>query len=555
VGSALLASVVIATQAFGSAGNEFRTASVADRNVDAVLTSAATVEPVSQAAVAFPVSGTVASVDVKIDDKVIVGQTLASLDPATLTETLHEKQATLAQAELSLKQALSGQQVTRSRGGTGGSGGASSSGTPQASGATSHGTASVSLISTSGAIEVQLISASSSVSATSSDPAIAQAQQAVLAAQHNVDLAIAAADTALATADTACAADLTIPANITSCQSALAAVQAAQNDVKAAQNKLVDASNLLDQLLEQQANTPPSGGGSPGGGTGGAPSGSPGGGTGGAPSGSTDTSGAGSAPSGSTGGTLSGGGGSASPSSADLIAYQKAIDAAAAEVTVAQQSLAQAVIASPLDGTVVAVNLAAVDTVEAASTTANVVVQGAGGYEITTTVGIDRISDVAVGQRATFVPDGSHRALGGDVVYISAVPSSTSATTSYLVVVGLNKSKADLNNGSTGTVRIVTESAKSALAVPTSAITTTGARHTVEVLKGDGTRRVIVRVGAVGETWTEITDGLTSGQVVVLANLSDPLPGSATDSSNGTQGGGFPPGIPNGVRFGRGGGG
>ncbi len=56
------------------------------RDVDAELTSVATIEPVSQAPVAFPAGGTVATVDVAVGvgDTVAVGQELASLDTAQL---------------------------------------------------------------------------------------------------------------------------------------------------------------------------------------------------------------------------------------------------------------------------------------------------------------------------------------------------------------------------------------------------------------------------------------------------------------------------------------
>ena len=52
-----------------------------------------------------------------------------------------------------------------------------------------------------------------------------------------------------------------------------------------------------------------------------------------------------------------------------------------------------------------------------------------------------------------------------------------------------------------------------------------------------------------GDTWTQITSGLKAGQIVVLANLSEPLPGSATNSSTATTGRtGFPAGFrPGGV--------
>ncbi len=501
--------MLVATQAFGSEGNQYRTATAATRDVDAIQSGAATIEPVSQATVAFPVSGTVASVAVKVGDTVTVGTTLASLDPQTLTETLHEKQASLAQAQLNLQKALSGEAVTGAPSG----GGSGVSGSATATGAS---------FSSSTAPGVQLVAARTTVLAASTDPAIAAAQQAVLQAQQEVDAALATASSALSNATAVCANVAGDPSTAPACQAAIDDVLTAQTAVQDAQNTLADAMDTLDTLLQQQADAAPS-----------TPSTSPSDGS--APSGGPSLSGG---PSGS---------GATSPSAADLVSYQKAIDAAAAEVSVAEQALAQASIATPIEGTVVAVNLEVGDSVTADSTTANIVVQGDGGYEVSTTVGIDRVADVSVGQQATFTPDGSHKTLDGKVAFISVVPSSTSTTTSYTVVVGLSNSKVDLDNGSTGTVRIVTESAKSALAVPTSAVSTNGSRHSVEVVNGGDTTRVNVKVGVVGDTWTEVKSGIDAGQEVVLANLSEPLPGSATDSSSSTQGGGgFPTGFPSG---------
>jgi hypothetical protein len=44
-----------------------------------------------------------------------------------------------------------------------------------------------------------------------------------------------------------------------------------------------------------------------------------------------------------------------------------------------------------------------------------------------------------------------------------------------------------------------------------------------------------VQVGVVGDTWTEITSGLTAGEIVVLAQLDAPLPGSATSVPANTR--------------------
>ena len=338
--------------------------------------------------------------------------------------------------------------------------------------------------------------------------------------------------------------------SITACQRQLEVVLAAQQDVSDAQNALAMAATNLDDLLDRRmeavttpSTTKPS---------------------------STDVSGSdvagqggpqvqgGQLPSGIAGGGGSSGGSvSASPSSADLIAYQRDVDAAQASLLVAQQALKQAAIASPIDGHVVAVDLAAGDAVTAGSTTATIVVVGDGGYEVTTTVAVADLPKVEVGQQADVVIDGSRTALDGTVVAIGVAATSTTGATTYPVSISL-PAGTEVLDGSVASVAVVTSSAKDALAVPNSAVHTTGSRHTVDVLEDGKLTEVAVGVGTVGDTWTEITSGLAAGQVVVLADLGEALPGRATESStndrqNGPVGGfggpngqGGPPAFPGG---------
>ena len=436
----------------------------------------------------------------RVGDTVAAGQQLASLDTASLSATLTEKQATLAQAELTLHQALNGESVTPSGGGN------------------------IRTTSTSTGTSSAIVLTAATV-APGGNPQLAQAQQAVLDAQKQVDQALAAADQAMATANSTCEAagvgtttsssssTTTTTASATdpidACKQALDDVHTAQAAVSTAQKQLATASSQLDALLAQQATT----GGSGGTGT-----------TGGTPN-------SGSVPSGSAG---------SSPSSADLVKYQKAVDAAEVEVTAAQQAVAQATIVSPIAGTVVAVNLAVGDEVSAGSSTANIVISGPGGYEVTTNLSVDDIRHVSVGQQALVRMDGTGKALVGKVVAISEAPSSSSSstTTTYRVTVSLEHPGTELRNGATGTVSIVTGTSSASVAVPTSAVTTSGSRHTVDVLDGDTTRTVQVQVGVMGSRWTEITGGVRAGQTVVLATISEPLPDSATSSSNSNSGGG-----------------
>ena len=102
----------------GSDNAGYRVATVGTHDVDAVLSGVATIEPVSQATVAFPVAGTVASVAVQPGEKVTAGQQLASLDTNDLAQTLRQKLEALAQAQLVLSKALAGEDVSSLTGGS-----------------------------------------------------------------------------------------------------------------------------------------------------------------------------------------------------------------------------------------------------------------------------------------------------------------------------------------------------------------------------------------------------------------------------------------------------
>jgi HlyD family secretion protein len=511
VGVAAFAGVSSASS--GASG--YRTAEVSTEEVEQTLAGVGTIEPVDQAAVAFPVSGTVATVDVAVGATVVPGQVLATLDPTQLEASLHESEATLAQAELTLEKVLSGEATSTTSGSSSGPSGSSASSGSAPSGASS--------------------SSSSGSSSTSSvdQAALTAARQAVAAAQHTLDGDLAAAEAALDAATIACATSgstststsststtstTTGAAGSQTCQDALAASLAAQQAVAADVAALNQAISTLDGLVTAGS----SGSGSSSGSTG-----------------SSGTSGSSSS------------GSSTTVSSSDIVAAQKAVDAAAADVAVAQQAVAQGTIVSPIAGTVTSIGLEAGESVSAGSSTSVIRVVGQGGYQVTTSVAVTDLPHVAVGQSATVVADGTTTELTGTVVQIGLVANSASgSSTTYPVVIALTDPELDLPDGGLASVRIVTAATSAVTAVPTSAVTTTDTGHTVVVLKGGSPETIDVEVGTIGSTWTEITGGLEVGDTVVLADLSQALPGSATSSSgststgpNGGGAGSFTPGA------------
>jgi multidrug efflux pump subunit AcrA (membrane-fusion protein) len=532
VGAAVAGALAVNAVAGASGSGGYRTATVQRASVDQALHDTGTVSPVSQATVAFPVAGTVATVDVAAGAAVTTGQTLATLDGEALQRAVNEAQAAVDQAELALAQARSGETPT---------------GNP--TGASDGLGALASLDTGSGDDSIVLASATQDTG-PQTDPELAAAQQAVLDGQREVDDRLVRAQDALDSADRICAAvgedddpaptdttsstsstSTTAPSTTTTaddgtapieaCRAALGTVLDAQRSVSAAQVGLAQAAAALDDLLAQRAAQASQDGAD---GTDGIEGGD----------GSNDDG-------------ISGDGdpeatGSTSPSSADLIAYQKAVDAAEAALLVAQQAVKQATIVSPIDGTVVAVDLAVGDAVEAGSSTARIVVVGPGGYEVTATIGVDQLPDIDLGQRATVQPDGSDRTLTGEVVAIGlAATSSDSGATTYPVTIALDDDEG-LRNGMVASVSIVTDASDGALVVPTSAVRPTGGSYVAMVLEDGAATATDVEVGAVGATWTEVTSGLEEGDEVVLADLDEPLPSSATDSSNGGDGDRFGPG-------------
>jgi HlyD family secretion protein len=533
----------LAMGAFGASGDSYRSVVVTERAVDAELTGVATIEPRSQATVGFPNSGTVASVGVKVGDEVAGGDVLGKLDTTALEQQLHEAEQTLADASLTLANGVAGVKST-----TGGSG------------ATARQGATLSSLSSSGSRIVFM--------AASTDSELTAAQQAVLDAQSAVDTAITTASTALDNAIAVCTPSSSDPSAESSsdesadpsdpdpdaCTTALQAVLDAQKAVQTAQNQLAAASTAYDELLAQRAATSTPSTDAPSTPSTDTPSSSPStGAAGSAPA--TGAGGSGGGGSMTPGATGAPGGTSSAPSSADLVAYQKAVDAAQAEVAAAQQAIDQATITTPITGTVVAVTLSVGERVDD-PTSQNITIQGPSGYEATTTIGVDKISTVNVGQPATVTPDSADTPLAGTVTAISAAPVSSSTTAAYQVTLALDEQSDTLHNGGTGTVTIVIDKSGSGLAVPTSAVTNANGRHFVTVVEDGSTRQVGIEVGVIGREWTEITSGLTAGQRVVIADLGEALPSSATSSDNAGSGftgpGGFQ--LPAGGRFAPGGG-
>src|SRR6188472_3614608 len=88
LGVVVIGGAAVVVHADDDAGPALRTAVARNGDVDHEYSGVATIEPLSQALVAFPSTGTVASVDVVVGDVVAIGQQLATLDTVELEREL-----------------------------------------------------------------------------------------------------------------------------------------------------------------------------------------------------------------------------------------------------------------------------------------------------------------------------------------------------------------------------------------------------------------------------------------------------------------------------------
>ena len=525
---------IAAAQASGGQG--YRTGVAANGNAVRTITVSGTVQPVNEAQTSFQVSGTVTAVDVSVGQQVSAGQTLATLDTTSLQEQVSLAQATLATAQARLNQDEAGQAATP----------AQTTGAAQTTGS---------------AVHAAILTAANPGSTGTTD--LIKAQQAVVTAQHSADTDIQSAAAALASAESACSSSqttsptttptttsptttpptttpptttlpTTAPSSATptsspsssgsggsggsgesaACTAALQQAYAAEQQVSRDQQNLQNAEKSLAQILSGLSASATSSSGK-------------------SSSGSTSKS---------SGGTNTAGPSSsatAANSAAQLATDQAAIDNDQATLVNAQHSLVSATLTAPISGTVGALTLSPGQGVSAGSASSYVTVTNSGGYQATASLSTAQVGLVAVGDTVQVAVDGRSGTVGGTVTRVGPVAVSSSSYTYPLIVSLSGLSSGGIAGGSAAQVQVEVAHADDTLVVPTSAVHTSApGRSYVMVLQGARQIRTTVTTGVVGQLFTQITRGLSSGTVVVLADPSQPVPSSSTNSST-TFGRGF----------------
>jgi multidrug efflux pump subunit AcrA (membrane-fusion protein) len=513
---------VTAWAASGSGDSGYRMGKVVRASVGSSMTVVGTIEPVADASASFQVSGQVATVSAAVGDPVTAGETLGTLDTTSLSESVSSAVSSLQSDQAKLTEDEDSETSS------------TASTTTTTTPATSASTGKAGTGSGSGAISQDQATLVADQAASSKE----QQQEAADLAQADSTCGISSPTTPSGTTSTSSArppgggsptstttttttptTTTTAPTstNASACTTALELVAADQQSVANDQQTVEADETSLSKALAAQSS-------SSGSGDTGTPTSSS------IPSTTTSSGGATTGRSGDTGG-------SNSDSPTQIASDEAAIDSAEANVVVAEQSLAEGQLTSPINGTVVSVGITVGDTVSADSSTDVIVIIGTNAFEATATLTSAQVPSVKVDSPAAVSVDGTSGRITGSVSEVGPVQSSDTGY-SYPVVVALPSSANKLFSGSSANISIVTGQKKDVLAVPTSAVTTTGTRSSVEVLSSGAPVAKSIKVGIVGSIYTQVISGLKVGDSVVLADYAEPVPASNTSTVGGFGGGG-----------------
>jgi hypothetical protein len=171
-------------------------------------------------------------------------------------------------------------------------------------------------------------------------------------------------------------------------------------------------------------------------------------------------------------------------------------------------------------------------TSSSSSGTGFIVLANLSGLAVTANIAEADASKVQLGQSATVTFPATSTTATGSVTQITPQSTVTNNVVQFPVQVSLDTAPPGVESGSTANMSITTGSKPDVLVAPSSAITTVGNRHTVVVRRGTTDTVVPVQIGLVGDTTTEITDGVQAGDQLVLPT------GTTASTTNGFPRGG-----------------
>jgi macrolide-specific efflux system membrane fusion protein len=212
-----------------------------------------------------------------------------------------------------------------------------------------------------------------------------------------------------------------------------------------------------------------------------------------------------------------------------------AVDQAQLNYDTAQKKLNNAVLRSPIAGTVMQVNIAVGDkapalgsntkNTDAARAAAAIVVMDTNHLMVTLQISDAEIADIKAGQQTQITFDNYPMHYDGVVSNVDLLSTQQNNVSFYNVTITFTQPANDVKIGMVANVTIVLEEKKNVLSVPRNAISVDQKGEYVEVQNGQNFDKKYITRGISNDIQTEVTDGVREGDMVKVNFDSAPSGG------------------------------
>lgn len=234
----------------------------------------------------------------------------------------------------------------------------------------------------------------------------------------------------------------------------------------------------------------------------------------------------------------------AGPTTDDKIIQKASLVQAEENYKDAELNLDEAMLVSPIDGTVLAINNDVNEDVFAGTsqtTTSFITIADMSHLTVIAQVDQADIPKVRLGQKVGITMDAlPDESLKGKVTSVSADPQTTQNVVTYEIAVSIDKAPATVKLGMGATLTIDLGQKNNVLLVPNMAVSVSNNQKVVQKIIDGQTTAIPVEVGLSDDNYTEIISGLSEGDKIVIGvfqTTSTSQNGSSQSSSNRNRGG------------------
>ncbi len=238
-------------------------------------------------------------------------------------------------------------------------------------------------------------------------------------------------------------------------------------------------------------------------------------------------------------------------------AAKQKIESSWNDYELAKENAAKRTVTAPINGTITSLNVTEGDQLgsssnsssnqsssstgqsssnSSTSSSAAIVIDDLSSMKASVSINEVDASKVKTGQKASMTFDAiDGLEITGKVEQISTIGTETSGVVTYPATISFDSLDERLKPQMSLTATITTDVKQDVLMVPNAAVKSSNSVSYVQVMKNGSPQKQTVEIGASNDSYTEITNGLSAGDVVVTQTITKSSKSASSSSSNSSN--------------------